>query len=164
MEFLKNPSNNPSTKEVKNFLKKLHFVIDNTPNGSIIKSVKREEERKMQVKNWFINEKFNQQEAYVISVSELTVIDETEKAVKIYADSDYGHLKFWCPKSCIITDEEIAKQEEELDKKFKKGLEYNKSLVTFAKNNGIKGVREGLRTVTLIEKIKAAGLEVPARA
>ncbi|MGP1376441.1 MAG: hypothetical protein ACTTKS_02525 [Bulleidia sp.] len=118
----------------------------------------------MQVKNWFINEKFNQQEAYVISVSELTVIDETEKAVKIYADSDYGYLKFWFPKSCIITDEEIAKQEEELDKKFKKGLEYNKSLVTFAKNNGIKGVREGLRTVTLIAKIKAAGLEVPARA
>ncbi len=118
----------------------------------------------MQVKNWFINEKFNQQEAYVISVSELTVIDETEKAVKIYADSDYGYLKFWCPKSCIITDEEIAKQEEELNKKFQKGLEYNKSLVEFAKSNGIKGVREGLRTVTLIEKIKAAGLEVPARA
>ena len=44
------------------------------------------------------------------------------------------------------------------------GIEYNKKLVEFCKDNGIKGARTGLRTTTLIEKIKKAGYEIPARA
>ena len=43
------------------------------------------------------------------------------------------------------------------------GLKYNEILVTYAKNNGVKGVRIGMRTVTLIKKIEDAGLDVPAR-
>ena len=40
---------------------------------------------------------------------------------------------------------------------------YNESLVKFAKEKGIKGIRTGLRTATLIRKITEAGYEVPER-
>lgn len=43
------------------------------------------------------------------------------------------------------------------------GLDYNLALVDFAKANGVKGIRKGLKTKTLESKIRAAGLEIPSR-
>lgn len=43
------------------------------------------------------------------------------------------------------------------------GLNYNEKLVAFAKENGIKGIRRGMKTQTLMRKITEAGLKIPAR-
>lgn len=55
----------------------------------------------------FLSEKFNSNEVYVINNSDFIFEKETEKAVLIKAVSDYGTLKFWCPKSCIYEKQEI---------------------------------------------------------
>ena len=122
----------------------------------------------MKIKSWFLEKKFNEGERMVIRCADLDIIEETEKAVQIYADSDYGCLKFWCPKSCIITDEEYAAIVEEetrrYDEQLKKaeiGLAKLEKLVLWAKENGVKGVRKGMRKVTVLAKIEAAGLVAP---
>ena len=63
-----------------------------------------------------------------------------------------------------MTLEEAQAEDEREEKAIESGIEYNKKLVEFCKDNGIKGARTGLRTTTLIEKIKKAGYEIPARA
>ena len=139
-------------------------LVKKTVSAPVEAPEKRDFSGQVWPKKWFIYEKFNTQQAMVIwNADEIVVVGETEKAVKLYVDSDYGHFQFWAPKSAVETEKEVARWEAEMDKKMQKGLEYNKSLVVFAKNNGIKGVREGLRTATLVKKIKAAGLEVPVR-
>lgn len=95
-----------------------------------------------------------------MSETEPTVERETEKAVLLKWATEYGVIKSWIPKSCILTG---AETEAPVVRR-SSGLEYNENLVKFAKANGVKGVRVGMKTMTLIEKIKAAGLEVPARA
>lgn len=121
----------------------------------------------MTIKNWFLNKNFTQNERYIIECAdmagELEIIKETEKAVQFKADSDFGELKFWCPKSCLIENE--TEQEKQRRKehaaRFQSGLKYNETLVKFAKENGIKGIRNGLKTATLIKKITEAGFEIP---
>ena len=120
------------------------------------------------VKDWFLNKTLTNEERYAYSVGDVAYIaKETEKAVLIKNDTDFGTVSFWCPKSCLMTKEDVDKEKEateKLEKAMESGLAYNEKLVIFAKENGVKGVRIGLRTKTLIEKIQKAGLEVPARA
>lgn len=112
------------------------------------------------VKEWFLNKALNNNERFAFRVGDGAFIArETEKAVLVKNMTDWGMVSFWCPKSCLLTKEDIEREE----KAFENGLKYNESLVEYAKNNGVKGVRIGMRTNTLIEKIKNAGLEVPAR-
>lgn len=123
----------------------------------------------MIIKNWFLIKNFADHERYIIELAdagnEIEVIGETEKAVRFKAESDFGTLKFWCPKSCLTENEteQERRQREERTARFQSGLNYNETLVRFAKENGIKGVRNGMKTTTLIQRIRTAGLEVPAR-
>ena len=125
----------------------------------------------MRVKAWFEN-KIREELAlggsrpYIISISEAG--RETEKAV--LASVEYGFSSslektttVWIPKSCLMSEEEAEQEDEKVQKVFTSGLQYNEKLVAFAKENGLK-VRTGMKTVTLISKIREAGLEVPARA
>ena len=96
------------------------------------------------IKTWFLNKNFTQGQAQVIKEAELggelVVASETEKAVKFVASSDFGRITFWCPKSCLITEVEINRTNERMNA----GLNYNMTLVVFAKENGIKGFNERL--------------------
>lgn len=121
----------------------------------------------MTIKGWFLDKNFTQNERYIINLAmngdELETLRETEKAVQLRADSDFGSLTFWCPKSCILKD---GKVDEEMVRKYQRmeaGLNYNEKLVVFAKENGIKGIRRGMKTQTLMRKITEAGLTIPAR-
>lgn len=58
------------------------------------------------------------------------------------------------------TDEE---NREEAAAKFERSLQYNESLVRYGKEKGVKGIRMGLKTATLIRKISEAGYDVPER-
>lgn len=115
------------------------------------------------IKNWFLQKNFSQNERIIIETAimsnELETLRETEKAIQFKALSDYGTLTFWCPKSCILKDGEIDKTLINQSN----GFEYNKKLLAYAKENGVKGVRNGMKTTTLIKKIKEAGLEVLER-
>ena len=121
----------------------------------------------MTIKGWFLDKNFKQNERYISNLAmngdELETLRETEKAVQLRADSDFGSLTFWCPKSCILKDGEV---DEEMVRKYQRmeaGLNYNEKLVVFAKENGIKGIRRGMKTQTLMRKITEAGLTIPAR-
>ena len=113
----------------------------------------------MKIKEWFLYKEFDQNERLVMQYDEMTIERETEKAYLLKWNSDFGYFTKWVPKSCIYSDEEIA----EVCKKIDKALDYNRLLVDYAKENGVKGAIVGLKTRTLIEKIKKAGLEIPAR-
>lgn len=112
----------------------------------------------MQIKNWFLNKNFNQNERYYIEMAmygnELLVIGETEKAYRFAARTDYGTFKFWCPKSCIMTAEEIEAEREKAAAEAKAQEEkFGKyeQLKQFAKSKGIK-LSGRMRKSTLLSK------------
>lgn len=121
------------------------------------------------IKRWYLHNNFSQSEIFIIDTAMmgegLEILRETEKAINFRAYSDWGRLTFWCPKSCLMENETGQEREwrEEREARCEKGLKYNESLVKFAKEKGIKGIRTGLRTATLIRKITEAGYEVPER-
>lgn len=112
----------------------------------------------MQIKNWFLNKNFNQNERYYIEMAmygnELLVIGETEKAYRFAARTDYGTFKFWCPKSCIMTAEEIEVEREKAAAEAKaqedRFAKYEQ-LKQFAKSQGIK-LTGRMRKSTLLSK------------
>lgn len=120
----------------------------------------------MTIKSWFLQKNFDNNERLVINTAlmgnDIEIVKETEKAVFVKFNSDYGIISSWIPKSCV--GENYNATEIAPEKKQNSGLAYNETLVEFAKAHGVKGVRIGLKTTTLISKIIAAGLEVPARA
>lgn len=113
----------------------------------------------MKIKEWFLYKEFDQNERLVMQYDEMTIERETEKAYLLKWNSDFGYFTKWVPKSCICTAEEIETE----CKRIEKAFDYYDMLVNYAKENGVKGARVGLKTRTLIEKIKKAGLEIPAR-
>lgn len=119
------------------------------------------------IKEWFLEKNFTSNERYVIELAEmndeLIAIKESDKAVYFKAVSDFGELKFWCPKSCIYTEEEAIEEMQKKSSALKRGLSYNETLLALAKENGIKGVRKGMKTATLIKKLTSAGIDIPEK-
>lgn len=144
-------------------------------------------------KDWILKNNLSDKEFEAIRVGDPTfkIERETEKAYRFQIETDFGTLYCWAPKSqCVEFDESEEDSEmdefEALDAAFKggylpnseidkyvemceargiqlNGIAYNHRLVKFAKEHGVKGVRKGMRTSTLIEKIEAAGLTVPEK-
>ena len=107
----------------------------------------------MIIKDWFINNNFTEHERYALSLSDLEVVKETEKALNIKATSDYGTKFFWVPKSCIVSEEELEAKREA----FQKGADAYTNLVETAKNAGIK-VRNRSKVDTIVAEAKKSGL------
>ena len=82
----------------------------------------------MTIKGWFLDKNFTQNERYIINLAmngdELETLKETEKAVQFRADSDFGTLTFWCPKSCILKDGEVDEQMVKKYQRMEAGLNY----------------------------------------
>lgn len=106
------------------------------------------------IKSWFLAKNFTEGERYTISVSDLSIEKETEKAVFIKADSDFGFIKFWAPKSVLTTYEEQAQVIENKINRYE-------ALINWCKDNNVKGVRNKMRVETIKAKIEKAGLEIP---
>ena len=121
--------------------------------------------RTAEIKSWFLIKNFTPDERYVVEVSDREILRETEKAVNIKFTSKYGNLFSWIPKSVFMTEEDYRiEREKEIEraKRFEEGQRKYNELIEFAKENKVKGVRVGWRKETIINKIKDAGLEVPA--
>lgn len=115
----------------------------------------------MKIKEWFLVKNFNDNERYTISVSDVNIEKETEKAVFIKFESDFGVIKSWIPKSCIMTDEEEQEERRLKAERLNKYQDKYNSLIEFGKNHGVKRLRKGLKMKTIIEKIQLAGIEIP---
>ena len=102
----------------------------------------------IQIKKWFLEKSFNNNECYVISVADLRIEKETEKAVYIVAVSDFGTLRFWCPKSCLMSEADYQEQA----KRFENACSKYEQLKQLAKDNGIK-VTARMRKQTLLERM-----------
>ena len=121
--------------------------------------------RTAEIKSWFLIKNFTPDERYVVEVSDREILRETEKAVNIKFTSKYGNLFSWIPKSVFMTEEDYRIEREKEEKRiarFEKGKKRYEKLVEFAKANNVKGVRIGWRKETIINKIKDAGIELPA--
>lgn len=113
----------------------------------------------MRIKDWFLYKNFNQNERYYIELAmcgnELLVIGETEKAYKFAAHTDLGTFTFWCPKSCIMTAEEIEAEREKAAAEAKaqedRFAKYEQ-LKQFAKSKGIK-LTGRMKKSTLLSKL-----------
>ena len=113
----------------------------------------------MKIKDWFLYKNFNQTERYYIEQAmcgnELLVIGETEKAYKFAPHTDLGTFTFWCPKSCIMTAEEIEAEREKAAAEAKaqedKFAKYEQ-LKQFAKSKGVK-VTGRMKKSTLLSKL-----------
>ena len=108
------------------------------------------------IKKWFMA-KNNINELRVITPE--MIVRETEKAILVNFDLD-GKREMWIPKSCTMTADEYIAENDEDEDRMAAGLERNQMLLEQAKAAGVKGVRKGMRTATIIEKMKAAGIEV----
>lgn len=116
----------------------------------------------MKVKDWFLAKNLNSDQQFIVRVADdMWVMKETEKAVLLIADSDYGKVQFWCPKSCVISDEEYEEQIKAEIARVEAGGKKLAKLIEWAKEQGVKGVRKGMRKVTVLAKIEAAGLVAP---
>lgn len=132
----------------------------------------------MKPKNWILTKNLTDSEYQAIRVGCPTykIKAETEKAYKFEIQTNFGNIYTWCPKSQVeedgfeieeeqLTEEEELKKFEAIDAKLARGLEYNMKLREVLNANGIKtSMKRRISNATLIEKIKVAGLEVPARA
>lgn len=116
---------------------------------------------KVLVKKWFFDKM--QQEAgrgIHLFYSEAEVVKETEKAYCLeieYStlDGEFdGVKKIWCPKSCVMSEDEIKAEKE----RFENSCNAYEAMISFAKANGVKGVRAGLKKETILKKIAEAGL------
>lgn len=98
--------------------------------------------------------------SFTIVLEEKEEEKEEEKAVQLKFNNDkYGYLLKWIPLSDLYTVEEINKAQQAASS----GVSYNIMLLNFAKDHGIKGIRKGMRTQTILLKIQQAGLEAPQR-
>lgn len=117
----------------------------------------------MTVKSWFMDREFTTNERIAIGFNDPAVQRETEKAFLLKWDTDYGVITHWVPKSCIISDEEIAAENtpEKCAARAaatKAREERYQALIDLCKANGIKA-RKGWRVATMKEKLAAAGVK-----
>lgn len=115
------------------------------------------------VKEWFTSKEENQLKRTIMKCAyDVSPDKETEKAMLLSFHSDYGTVKTWVPKSCIQTQEEYDEDARTYREEYLKRNESYKTLIQWAKDQGVKGIRVGLRVETIKQKIVAAGLVIPA--
>lgn len=94
----------------------------------------------MTVKAWFLNKEFTTDERIAIASVDATVKRETDKAVLLCWDTDYGKISKWVPKSCIEKTPEISENVQKmLDEMKEREAQLEKALVKGAKVKKIGG-------------------------
>ena len=121
------------------------------------------------IKKWFLlNLKSEFHYNLNFFTNQADVIHETEKAYKVLIecssiDGEWdGTKSVWVPKSCTMTKDEYLAEIEASKKRFEDGCKVYQELIAYAQKMGVKGVREGLRKETILRKIEAAGVAIPA--
>lgn len=104
------------------------------------------------------------------STEDAYIKKETEKAVLVVKpNEDYGEkVSMWVPKSILLTPEKrkelYAKDKDHITRRTKNyniGKAYNNYLYRQAKEKGVKGIRERMKTDNLKSKLEKAGYTPP---
>lgn len=120
----------------------------------------------LEVKSWFINKNFTEnQKSALATCCGYKIEKETEKAYFLNADTEYGCIKFWCPKSCTveINEAEEARPVEEVMAEFNLTKEDMENFALFRK---VSDYASGRITKAELEEAiakKDAGLKYNAR-
>lgn len=120
----------------------------------------------LSVKSWFINKNFTEnQKSALATAYDYKIEKETEKAYFLNAETDYGCIKFWCPKSCTveINEAEEARPVEEVMAEFNLTKEDMENFALFSK---VSDYASGRITKAELEEAiakKDAGLKYNAR-
>lgn len=62
----------------------------------------------MMIKMWFMNKNFTPRKRQAMTGVEPETLRETEKAVQLCWATEYGKITSWIPKSCIMTEADLA--------------------------------------------------------
>lgn len=90
------------------------------------------------------------------------VLSETEKALKYEFHTQYGNVYLWVPKSAVNKESEYQIQKEQMAyNRQLSAFDRHAKLIAWAKENGVKGLREFTKGTTLRDKIAKAGLKIP---
>lgn len=116
------------------------------------------------IKEWFFDKIQSEHRSIHFFYDAVQIVKETEKAYMVciaYTTRDGEYESFrnvWVPKSCTLTKYEYEKELAEEKKRFEDGKAAYEKMIAWAKGNGVKGVRVGLRKETILKKINEAGL------
>lgn len=115
----------------------------------------------MTIKTWFLEKNFTERERSVMT-GEPAVTRETEKAMLLTWGTDFGKIARWVPKSCIVTDAELAAENtpEKCAARMaaiKAREDSYQALVDLCKANGIKA-RKGWKVATMKAKLADMGV------
>jgi len=123
------------------------------------------ENKVVYIQKWFMaNIKSDFHNNFNFFTREATVVHETEKAYKVLIecsriDGEWdGDKLIWVPKKCTMTAEEYEAEKAAAEKRFEDGCKAYDQLLSFAKANGVKGVRSGMRKSTILQKMREAGV------
>ena len=108
---------------------------------------------------WIVEKNLDQDRFYAVRAEGVnpTLARETEKAVLLEWDTEFGKVSMWCPKSILKSEEQVkAEEQADIERSNKKYDGYTK-LVMAAEKAGVKYVRGYLKVNTIVRMCKAAG-------
>lgn len=110
----------------------------------------------LNIKEWFFNKNFTQNERYAISVADREeIIRETEKAVLVKWFTEFGNITRWIPRSCIYTEAELMAQHDEFLER-QKGYD---ELIQQCRASGIPA-RKGWKASTMRQRLAVAKMKM----
>ncbi len=120
---------------------------------------------KVYIKDWFVS-KVDLPNYAMKPTGLVEIVGESKsgKAYKVSIDTETLdgerdlHFERFVPKSVIETRSQRKKSEKEAEKRYNQGVKKYEKMIEFAKKNGVKGVRPGLRKETILKKIRDHGL------
>ena len=111
------------------------------------------------VPEWIVTKSLDQDRLYAVRAEGVnpTVARETEKAILLEWETEFGKVSMWCPKSVLKTEEQMkAEEQADIERSNKKYDGYTK-LISAAEEAGVKYVRGYLKVNTIVKECKAAG-------
>ena len=108
---------------------------------------------------WIVEKNLDQDRFYAVRAEGVnpSLARETEKAVLLEWDTEFGKVSMWCPKSILKSEEQVkAEEQADIERSNKKYDGYTK-LIMAAEKAGVKYVRGYLKVNTIVRMCKAAG-------
>ncbi len=111
------------------------------------------------IPEWVLDKKLGQGERYAWSVGDGARIKrETDKAVLVENNTDYGRVSFWMPKSWMSSPEKVRSDAIRNAANLKVGTNYNAYLKGEAASAGVK-LGNARSTDSIVKKLNAKGIK-----
>lgn len=116
-----------------------------------------------QIADWVLEKKLNQSERYAWKVGDGAYVKrESEKAVLVANNSDYGEVSFWMPKSWLQSPEKVRESAIREQARFHVNANYSAYLKQVASDAGVK-LGSTRKTAKVQEKLSKKGVSFMTR-